>query len=144
MGWVWQALTGDLKETPVALPWLFLGRRVRTTALGMSISMFVLALTVYLDIGANGLNTVTGDALGVLAFFIGMLLWIGFWVRSDSMMIHGLLWSASLWGGVGVTLILATGPLNPSAWVSFVLTVIGGGAWLQEFGWRRWGRRARP
>lgn len=144
MGWVWQAITGADDETPVALPWLIFGRRVRTTSFGMSVSMFILALTIYLNIGADGLNTVAGKALGVLAMLIGLTLWIGFWLRSNSMMIHGLLWSASLWGGVGVTLIWATGPLNPSAWVSFVLTIIGGGAWLQEFAWRKWRRRARP
>ena len=142
MGWVWQTLTGYHDETPVALPWLIFGRRVRTTALGMSLSMFVLAITTYLNVGADGLNAATGDALGLGALVIGLMLWVGFWARSDSMMVNGLLWSASLWGGVGVTLIWATGWLNPSAWVSFVLTFIGGGAWLQEFAWRRRRRRA--
>ena len=115
----------------------FLKRASRPYALSTAIATGALTLALVLNsVVGNLLNTFPGDILAVMAAVTTALLASGWWFRKDSWMVHGLLWSAGVWGGAAVIL-----TLEGISWLSATLAwcfVIGsGGAWLLEVEDRR-------
>lgn len=108
------------------------GRAIRPYALAVSCSTLTIGVAVLEDAAIGKLlDEWPGTIIGIMAIASVLLLWWGWWRKSEKTLALGLLWSAGVWSGVGAVLMLEGG-----AWVSAILAwcwVIGsGGAWLIE------------
>jgi len=108
------------------------GRAIRPCALAVSLATAVIAYATAGNIAVGELlDDWPGHIISIMAIIAVVMLWGGWWGRSDTWMTRGLLWSAGVWAGVGTVLTIETG-----AWVSAALAwcwcVASGGAWLLE------------
>lgn len=119
------------------LPWTLAGRRVRPYALAASLASATLAAVILTD------SSVWGDpgdgwslAVAGIAAASTVLLWVGFWARSNLLMRHGLLLSAAVFAARGAYIVLVSGNWWTGA-LSLCWTLSSGGAYLLEHAWDR-------
>lgn len=108
------------------------GRAIRPYALAVSLATAVIAVAVLADQAVGRLlDDRPGTIVGLMAIATVVMLWWGWWTRSDRWMARGLLWSSGVWAGVATVLTVEGG-----AWVSACLAacwcLASGGAWLLE------------
>lgn len=109
-----------------------LNRAVRPYAFAVSLATAVVSYGILTDqaVGRQ-LDEWPGHLIGVMGLVTVVMLWYGWWARSDTWMTRGLLWSTGVWAGVGTVLSIEGG-----AWVSGLLAwcwvIASGGAWLLE------------
>lgn len=117
------------------LPWLFLGRKIRPYALAVSLACLVITFGLLVrqdDTGDVLDGTLTGYVIGAVALTSSVLLWLGFWIKSDSLMRHGLLLSAGFFMGRWLFLSLDTSFFKTNAMLSFCWAIASAGAYLLE------------
>lgn len=123
--------------TETHLPWRILGRAWRPYALAVSLSVAVIAAAVFTRSAVGVyLDQWPGQVIGVMGVATVVLLWWGWWARSDFAMRLGLLWSTGVWTGVGTTLAYEGGAPVSTA-LAWCWVVASGGAWLLEAADRR-------
>jgi hypothetical protein len=110
----------------------FMGRPIKPLALALSLSM---ATIFWFNIVANEgilVETLAGDVVGYAAGASSLLLFIGWWVKSQLMAEVGLLMSAGVWVS-RAALILILGDWNTASFffsASWVIAAVG--AYLLE------------
>lgn len=120
--------------TLTELPWLFMGRRIRPYALGVSLSTFVISWTLLVSRNGPGAaldRTFAGQTIGILGFIAVVMLWWGFWRNSDRVMETGLLLTSGAWFARAVFIIMDVG-WTEGAFLSFCWVLISVGAFLLE------------
>lgn len=126
----------DTGASRTHLPWLLFGRRARPYALAASLAAASLAGVILTR------RTVWGDAgdvwsvvVGIAAAVAAVLLWAGFWARSQLLMQHGLLLTAAVFAARGAYIALLGGSWA-TAVLSWCWTVASAGAYLLESAWQ--------
>lgn len=118
------------------LPWTAFHRQVRPFSFGLSLACATLAWTDIIkrndlgDVLDNG--SPEGWTIGTAAALCLLLLWAGFWVRSDRLMRWGLLGAAGVFAARSAFLLADRGWGFTPFWISLSITVMAGGAWLLE------------
>lgn len=109
-----------------------LGRAVRPYAFAVSMATAVVSWAVLTDqaVGRR-LDEWPGHLIGVMGIITVVLLWYGWWARSDVWMTRGLLWSTGVWAGVGTVLSIEGGAVV-SGLLAWCWVVASAGAWLLE------------
>lgn len=113
------------------LSWRFFNRPFKPVALGISIIMIVLCIS---GIANTGLLTTTiwGDIVSVLSGATALLLFVGWYTRSQRLAEIGLLSSTFVFVVVFSFLLLTVSTTQTSIWISLGYTVVAGGSYLLE------------
>lgn len=113
------------------LSWRFFNRPFKPVALGISIIMIVLCIS---GIANTGLLTTTiwGDIVSVLSGATALLLFVGWYTRSQRLAEIGLLSSTFVFVTVFSFLLLTVSTTQTSIWISLGYTVVAGGSYLLE------------
>lgn len=123
------------------LPWYLLGRQVKPFSLALSLACLTIGWLILGD--RTTPSAITGslwaDVIAVVALLACALLWVGFWVRSDLLMRHGLLLAAGAWMARAAAVAVLDGPLTQTASLSACWALAAAGAWLLESAWSRRG-----
>lgn len=108
------------------------GRAVRPYALAVSLATAVIAYAVATDVAVGVLlDRWPGHIIGVMAAATVVMLWGGWWGRSEAWLRRGLFWSAGVWAGVAMVLTI-DGAAPVSAALAWCWMIASGGAWLLE------------
>lgn len=117
------------------LPWLLLGRKTRPFSLAVSLADLVVAWSLLIERSGPGEvldRPMPGTLVGAMAALAAVLLWAGFWRRSDRLMQDGLLCSVFVWGSRAGAIAFTTGALDQSVLLSACWVIAAGGAYLLE------------
>jgi hypothetical protein len=109
------------------------GRPVKPVALGLGISMCVIAWAAFTDVGVLD-GSRWADLLGLGAFTVAGTLFVAWYKRSQSLAEAGLLMSFFVWVTRFMLVILVgNNPISQEGlWLSLAWVVISGGAYLLE------------
>lgn len=121
--------------TLTELPWLFLGRRIRPLALGLSLANLVIGIGILVLHHGPGDSLDMfwpGTAVGLQAVLATVLLWAGFWCKSDRMMQWGLLLTAGAWASRAFFIFRDSGPSDQSVQLSACWVFIAVGSYVLE------------
>jgi hypothetical protein len=123
--------------TSTELPWTVAARKVRPYALAVSAASTVVAwaIVVHHDDAGRSLETGPGVLVGWAALAAALLLWGGWWGRSDRWMRAGLLASAGAFAARAAWILLGE-PTSVAGWLSVAWCIASSGAWLLERGAR--------
>lgn len=117
------------------LPWLLWGRHVRPLEFGLSLSCAVLVALIGTGSSLWGSPDPWSVAMAVVAGSATIALWVGFWVPSSTLMMHGLMLGAVAFaargGYIGAAGDWSTGA-TLTACLSWTISIMAGGAWLLE------------
>lgn len=122
------------------LPWMFLDRKIRPYAIGVGAACLTITLSLLLlrnDVGEildypSGQVGSLGFVVGTAALASFVLLFAGWWLKSERFMQYGLLLSAGLFAARAAFLFMDVGPLKVQPWLSLCWVIASGGAWLLE------------
>ena len=118
--------------TDTNLPWRIFGRLWRPYVLAVSLSVATITISVATGSAVGVyLDQWPGHVIGAMGAVTVVMLWWGFWARSDQWMARGLLWSAGVWAGVG-TILAWEGGAPVSTALAWCWVIASGGAWLLE------------
>lgn len=115
------------------LPWRVLDRVIRPFSFAVSLATFVLTLGIATDntVGVSLDSGLGGVVFVAASFTTTALLWCGWWVKSTSLMTHGLLLAAAVWAAAGYVILLE-GASWVSGCVALCWSVAAAGSWLLE------------
>lgn len=119
--------------TSTELSWNFFGnRKVRPYSFALSLASSVLVWSLLSESAVGAvLDGVHGKIIGLVSALTVVLLFAGFWMRSDRMMANGLLLSTGVWSTATVTILFDVGVV-PSMLLAGCWAIASAGAWLLE------------
>jgi hypothetical protein len=111
------------------------GRRVRPYALAVTYSTLVISYMLLVGRDGPGASldgTYPGISVGAAGAIAAIALFVGFWIRSDQLMMVGLLLTSGAWFARGVFVLLDQGWVE-STFLSMGWVVASVGAFCLEF-----------
>mgnify|MGYP007044011943 CR=1 FL=1 len=124
-----------IKMADTNLPWLLLGRRVRPYAIALSLACASVAYSLLIrgsDIGDALDKTIGGYIIGSAALICIFFFWVGFWIKSDALMRHGLLIASGVFAARWMVLTLDDHLLALTGLLSGCWAIASAGAYLLE------------
>lgn len=120
--------------TSTDLPWRVRGRVLRPYAFAVSIATAVVTYSILAGValGRTLDGTVPGVIVGLAGAGASVLLWVGWWAKSDRWMRWGLFWTTGVWASVWTILSFDVGWWNVSTMLAGCWAMASGGAWLLE------------
>lgn len=123
------------------LPWRLRGRFLRPYAFAVSIATAVIAYAILCHVAVGRLlNDGPGVITGIVGLAASILLWAGWWAKSDRWMRWGLFWTTGVWAAVTTILAFDVGVWNVNTLLAGCWALASGGAWLLEVTDHREGR----
>ena len=114
------------------LPWMIFGRKIRPYSLFLSIACAVSAWSLLTHSAAGkSLDGTAGIIVGICALAAVLFLWLGYLLRNDILMRHGLMTSIGSWSAVGTFLALEQASPTSSL-LAFCWAGASAGAYLLE------------
>lgn len=115
------------------LPWRLRGRFLRPYAFAVSIATAVIAYAILCGVAVGRLlNDGSGLITGCVGVAATLLLWAGWWAKSDRWMRWGLFWTTGVWAAVATILAYDVGVWNVNTLLAACWALASGGAWLLE------------
>lgn len=121
--------------TLTEFPWMFFGRRVRPYAFSVMYVTFVISWYLLVsgqNPGDNLDRTFAGIVVGICGMISVILLFGGFWLDNDHLMLVGLLLTSGAWCARGVYITLEQG-INQPGLLSFGWVMASMGSFFLEF-----------
>lgn len=118
---------------PMNLRWTVLGRPVKPVAFTLMMTMLVLTVANLAGVGILGLHSMANFLAGV-AVSTGVILFLGWWMRSQGLAEAGLLAASFVWTGrFWLALFLTDEPLiQEGTWFSLLWALVAAGSYLLE------------
>lgn len=119
--------------TDTELPWTIFGRKMRPFSLALALSTLVISYATLRGVAVGvGLDGNSGKIVGVVGILSVLMLFAGFWFRSDKWMTRGLLFSTGVWASTAAFLALDIGITAVSSLSAACWGIAAAGAWLLE------------
>lgn len=116
-----------------SLPWRIFGRLLRPYAFAVSLATSVLCYSIAAGVALGQLlNGGPGRVVAAWGGLAVVLLWWGWWARSERFMRWGLFWTTGVWAAATSIMVLDVGYSPVSAMLAGCWVIASGGAWLLE------------